>query len=490
MAASSQTNPTERRSENRTQRTARGVPAILLLIAASAPAALARAQSERVAAEPAADQPLELSLALREGGEAMTADQIAALATETAPSVARAQAASRRAQEAASQALIAVYPRLDLEARYSRLEGVPAVTIADRVFEPQTDRYLLEARLSVPLSDLFLQILPRYRAAKDLAQAQAASSRAERQSVGLLAREVFYNYARARASLLVARSSVAQTEAQRSDVESMVSAGSMARVELMRAEAQVASARGSLARSEGAVAVARTTLRSMLHREGEQDIAITEDLTQPLPALVETNQQLLQRATNNRSELRALRAIVSAQERSISASHAGKLPKLAIGVTYDYAKPNPNVFSFEDSPPWSDNWIFFGMLSWSPNDFATAGSLGAQAEADRAQTLADVQAMMDALRREVTQSAEDYRSAREAMDAGLVGIRAAEESYRVRREQFRAGAAVATDVVDAESELRRARLELINSAIDVRIAAARLARATETGPNQGPTSTP
>jgi outer membrane protein TolC len=34
-------------------------------------------------------------------------------------------------------------------------------------------------------------------------------------------------------------------------------------------------------------------------------------------------------------------------------------------------------------------------------------------------------------------------------------------------------------VVDAENELRRARLELINAAIDVRIARARLNRAVE-----------
>ncbi|KAF0166033.1 MAG: hypothetical protein FD160_4065, partial [Caulobacteraceae bacterium] len=66
-----------------------------------------------------------------------------------------------------------------------------------------------------------------------------------------------------------------------------------------------------------------------------------------------------------------------------------------------------------------------------------------------------------------------------ALEAAKVGITAAEESYRVRREQFRAGAAVATDVVYAEADLRRARLELVNAAIDIRIARARLNRALE-----------
>jgi len=38
---------------------------------------------------------------------------------------------------------------------------------------------------------------------------------------------------------------------------------------------------------------------------------------------------------------------------------------------------------------------------------------------------------------------------------------------------------VATDVIDAEEKLRRARLDLVNAAIDVRIARARLDRAVE-----------
>jgi outer membrane protein TolC len=51
----------------------------------------------------------------------------------------------------------------------------------------------------------------------------------------------------------------------------------------------------------------------------------------------------------------------------------------------------------------------------------------------------------------------------------------------VRREQFRAGAAVATDVIIAEGDLNRARLDLINASIDLRIARARLDRAVERG---------
>jgi outer membrane protein TolC len=93
--------------------------------------------------------------------------------------------------------------------------------------------------------------------------------------------------------------------------------------------------------------------------------------------------------------------------------------------------------------------------------------------------LLDLQQLEDGLRIEVSQAYEAYKAARDAMEASKAGIAAAEESFRVRREQFRAGAAVATDVIDAENEVQIARLNLVNAAIDGRIAKARLDRAVE-----------
>jgi hypothetical protein len=66
-------------------------------------------------------------------------------------------------------------------------------------------------------------------------RAQELSVRAEAANVALQAREAYYNYARARATLLVARSGLAQSEAQRRDVAALVSAGTLARVELLPA---------------------------------------------------------------------------------------------------------------------------------------------------------------------------------------------------------------------------------------------------------------
>jgi outer membrane protein TolC len=98
-------------------------------------------------------------------------------------------------------------------------------------------------------------------------------------------------------------------------------------------------------------------------------------------------------------------------------------------------------------------------------------------EQARAQILAleaDMLALEDAVRLEVAQAHEELRSSLLAFEAAVVGLAAADESYRVRREQLAAGAAVTADVIDAESELTRARLDVVDAGIAVRLAKARL----------------
>jgi outer membrane protein TolC len=51
---------------------------------------------------------------------------------------------------------------------------------------------------------------------------------------------------------------------------------------------------------------------------------------------------------------------------------------------------------------------------------------------------------------------------------------AAEESYRAKRELFQVGKGTVIDLSDAEGEMTRARLAVVNAAIDARTARVRL----------------
>lgn len=435
---------------------------------------------------PTADSPdtFDLKSSLRGPGPAMTSDDVAKRAAQTAPSIAKAQAASRRAALVAEQVNVALWPRLDLQAQYTFLSDVPPPGFVDmfppefaKGFATQHHTGTFGARLVYPVSTIFFSIIPNHKAALKSAEAQKLQERVEKIEVELQARESYYNYARSRAGLYVALSAQAQAEAHQRDVTALVNAGSLARVELMQADAQVAQAAVAVARLRGTVATVRAVLFTLTHHDGTDDLTLSDDFQAELPPLTETADAILAKALANRSELRQLRTVLEALEHSVDAAQGQELPVLSVGAQADYANPNQRYFGAAND--WNESWALFAALTWSPNDWAYYDKSAEQGRADIAQTLADLERLEDALRVEVARAYEDYTSAQASLVSSRIGIAAADESYRVRREQFRAGAAVATDVIDAEIELRNTRLAFVNAVIDMRIAKARLDRAVE-----------
>ncbi len=450
--------------------------------------------------------------ALRGGQGGLTADQVAALAETTAPSVARAEAALNSARAGAARALLGILPVIDLSARYTRLSRVPtpsfgttltpeqvamAQAAVDAVTDPAArglfqanldgqqvslsfpivlDQYMLHAGLTWPVSDIFFSILPSYHAMEALADSSAEQLEAQHQTVALQAREAFYSYARARAASLVAELMVRQTEAHRADIAAFVEAGTAAPVDLMRMDAQLAATRVAMARANGGVATAAVGLRSLMHVEPARDLPIGENLLADAAPVTQTREQLVDSAMSHRAEMRALRRLVAAREHLVSARSGTRLPHLAVSANADYANPNQRIFP--QRAQFQGSWDVSAILSWSPNSLFTGGQDRNVAESDLAQARADLAALEDGLRLEVSQSYEGYIAAREALLAARTGVAAAEESYRVRLERFHAGAAVTSDLLDADSELTRSRLDLINAAVDLRIAEARLRRAS------------
>lgn len=510
-------------------------PAVLLtlVVAASASPASAQPQSPTVPSSPivspvataeaggetgsGAEAParrIDLMEALRAEPGGLTAAAVARRAGDSSPSVERAQAAVRQAEEGAARAWLGVWPQLTLSARYTRLSdvaqgslgaSVPPGTFdalrmtATAVTDPASralheegivfqetlasgfsfpvvlNQYVLRASLTYPVSDLFFAILPAHRAALGFVEASRVQILAAREQVAMQAVEAFYSYSRARAAMLVARLALSDVEAHRADVASFVDAGTAPRVELMRIDAQLASVRVGVARAEGGVAIAAEALRTLLHMPPGAPVTIGEDVTEATGDALPPREVAMQRALAQRSEVLALERLAHARELTATARRGARLPHLAVSANAEMSNPNQRIFPSVEE--FRGTWDVSAVLSWSPNDLFAANADVSAAEAEIAQARADLAALTDGVRIELAQAYEGLTSSEQAVESARFGISAAEESYRVRLERYRAGASVTSDVLDAESELTRARLDLINSAIDVHLARMRLRRA-------------
>jgi outer membrane protein TolC len=223
-------------------------------------------------------------------------------------------------------------------------------------------------------------------------------------------------------------------------------------------------------------AVAETQLRVLMSAPAERKLEVGIDVfaepARPRATNVET---LLASAMKKRLELRALEESHVSAKAAESVARAGYFPRVDAFGNVQYA--NPNQRAILPQPGWLMTWDAGVRATWVINE--TFSSIGAVAEAKARVAAVDAQraALRNAIRLEVERAAADVRKSTATIESADRGLTSAEESLRVRRELFMVGRASAVDLVDAETELTRARLARLNARIAAMVAATRLEHA-------------
>jgi outer membrane protein TolC len=180
-------------------------------------------------------------------------------------------------------------------------------------------------------------------------------------------------------------------------------------------------------------------------------------------------------AATTRLEIKTLDQNTDALREQAKVATAGNWPRLDAFGDLIYANPNQRIIPFQNR--FVGTWQVGVSLTYSPNDIAVAGANNKGLNARAASLIAQRQQLEDGIRVEVTQARAALREAQAAVESTAQGLIAAEESYRVRRSLFRNGRATAVELTDAETDLTRSRLEVINARVDARIALVRLEHA-------------
>jgi outer membrane protein len=171
----------------------------------------------------------------------------------------------------------------------------------------------------------------------------------------------------------------------------------------------------------------------------------------------------------------ALRAEIAAQQARLQANEGLRWPQIDLVGRYLYAQPNPYFFAEQDR--FRHSWELGVATRWSIWDGGRRSTESAELRAlvGEAEVASNDAARQAALLLR-TRRLELGRARRMAELAAQFGVEA-EENFRVTREQFREGAALATDVLDAEEQHRRAQAGLAGARADIEIANAALLQA-------------
>lgn len=441
----------------------------------------------------------EIAARIRPVAGGLTADAVGKRARDTSPEVAEKREAVAAAAAKVDQTATGLFPRLTLTGRYTRLSPLPTTGSAGVLVAPATqqegllppgtplvgfplkfqqplDQWSFAAQLVVPLSDYPLRLFKAHAAATKLEDAARIDQTAAAARTATDAKLAFYQWVKAGGQRAVLELALAAAEEHKKDADALFAAGSISKADVLGAEAQVASIRQTLDQVAELFALSEAQVRIYIRASDDDKLALGEDVTQELPPATFDLAAQKAEAMEKRPELRVLQKTEDALMETAKVQRASELPRLDAVGNLTYANPNPRIFPQEAK--FRATWDVGLQLSWTPNDALTGKSVGKETEANAAKLRAQRLRLRDAVMLEVTQAVLASKTADDATESTKVGVAAALEAHRARRELFKAGKATSVELTDAEAQLLRARLSAVSARIDQRVARIRLDHAT------------
>ena len=281
----------------------------------------------------------------------------------------------------------------------------------------------------------------------------------------------------------VAQTSVTQIEANLTRAEALEAAGILFDVDLLRLQAQRDALIQQVLEAQSTYDVARRGLALLLGLPDGTELELAPVDTSP-PAVPGTEAEAAAAARRKRPELRAAEAQLAQARLGIAVQRANYYPNVVAIGQYSHTE-GQGAFAIKDS-------AFVGLtVDWNLWDWGQrkAGVDEARANARAAGLSRD--ALADAMALDARSKWVAASTRRQTLAVTASGLRAAEEAHRLQQVRFDAGAATTTDVIDAETEVARARAQATIARYQYLIAWMALVRAVGDRPSfDAPTPAP
>ena len=497
---------------------AQPAPAAALPAPAAQPATAPAPQPAAPDTKPAKPDPIATALAREPGG--LTLDEVAKLALKTKPSLRSKAAELKQAAAKVDQAFVNYFPRLSVAATYTRLSDVgsafPFALVGVQNIDPNgsslsgqltianvpcptsaepnkqctiatdptgkvgglgggaipptpLDTFSFTASLAVPVSDYLLRISQGHSAAQHGEKGKKIELDALTLTEAADAKVAYLNWVRAKGQAVVAREAVATANAHLEDVKRLKIVGYASQADVLRVEAQVASAEQGLVQVQAFESIAEEQVRVGLGLPKDKPLSLGIDVFNvappaALPQLSAAQDQALQK----RLEIRALDETELSLKEVESVTRAGLYPRLDAFADLTVGNPNQR-YAFAGAVTHT-TWDAGIRASWTFNDTLSTIGAAAESKARVTQITEQKQVLRDGLKMEVVAAWAEIKKSAASIDAATRGLTASEEGLRVRRELFLQGKATNVEMLDAETEVTRARLVRLDAQIGLIVA--------------------
>jgi outer membrane protein TolC len=458
--------------------------ACLGLVAALAPAAAATpeaapAATPMAAVAPAGDADTNVApattrpVAVSAPDTAWTLARAEQAALAVSPALAGARASAASARAAADAAGADLYPILGVTGQASYTTETMSVAIPT----PTGTRHLEFGDGSN--TDLMLGIrAPIYaggalraesHGAKARWQASLADLAADSLDLRLQVRLAFYSALGSQAAAEAARQGEARLRRHLANIESDIAAGMATEEARLQVLARLRRTEQATLQAEADAAARRYGLGRLVGRPGVQIVPAAE-LDRPLGGDASDTTSWVERPWDERPELIALDARITAADESRRAAAGSYWPAIDVEGGWHYGRPGVDVITND----WMDYGTVALTLRWTLFDF---GGRGGRVSSLRARTRALAAArndLDDALRTRLANARTQLEAARLKAARATERLDLEQQRLRLTHERWRAGHATESELLDAQDDTTVAATDLAAARAGLRMAEAEL----------------
>ena len=322
--------------------------------------------------------------------------------------------------------------------------GVVELVVRDRVTGSA------EINIAQPISGLIVigRLIDGDQAGIDAATAQLDVARLD---AGYRAAEAYLGALQTQTLRELAETSVRQLEADLVKLRALRDAHVLADVDVLRLEAARDQAQAGVLEAEVGTTTALRGLALQLDLPDGTDLTLAPVDTTP-PELGWTEDEAVARARQQRPELRVAAAQAKQAAVGVSAAKASYYPNVV--VIGNYTRTEGQGFIASKNAAYVGVALDWNLWDWGKRGHDVAAARATARSAARVRDELDDQLAFDVRAKWLSAS-----NKRQALSVHASALKAAEEAYRLQKVKIEGGVATATDVIDAETEVTRARAQ-------------------------------
>jgi len=279
----------------------------------------------------------------------------------------------------------------------------------------------------------------------------------------------YYGYLLSGQAVQVVEGAKATAKAQLASVIHQIEAGAAVRADRLAAESRLARISGQVITQKAQLQLAKVALAASMGRDD-----LPSEPVGPLPepvALTRKVDQWVATALTRHPQLAVANSRVVQQKAAGNMARSSLLPK--IGLSASAADHRPSLSGTSGSL-----WQVGVSVQWQLTDGGAARAALSQARAAERQAVAERDMTRISVRTQVIQAYTSRSAAEQRYQTARAEVAAAEEWARLAADRYELGAALLTNLQEAQDHVDSSRLDLLTARHDVAVADAPLKEAT------------